>query len=88
MLPVGIDRPAACYNQDVFGDPSVMLASLLISTIGFAMASWGKKQKRLPQMVAGVALMAYPYVISSVWVMIGIGAGIIALLVLAVRAGA
>jgi len=68
-------------------DPSLLFLSLITSGIGFVLFVYGKKQDRWPQLVAGVALMIYPYVVSTATMTIVIGAGIIAALWLAVRQG-
>jgi hypothetical protein len=44
--------------------------------IGLVLFVYGKKQQRLPQIVAGVLFMVYPYFVSSVAAMIGIGVAI------------
>jgi hypothetical protein len=66
-------------------DPTWMFLSLIPSGIGFALFVYGKKQGRLPQLVAGVALMVYPYVATTVTTLITCGALIMAGLWLAIR---
>jgi len=68
-------------------DGNSLLASLLVSSVGFVSFAYGKKQRRLPQMVAGVGLMGFPYFVSSVPWMFGIAAVLIGALVAAVRLG-
>jgi hypothetical protein len=68
-------------------DPTLLFLSLITSGIGFVLFVYGKKQDRWPQLVAGVALMIYPYVVSTATMTIAIGAAIIAALWLAVRQG-
>lgn len=68
-------------------DSNSLLVSLLLGAAGFVSFSYGKKQGRLPQMVAGVALMIFPYFVSNVPLMLGIGVGLLALLGLAVWLG-
>jgi hypothetical protein len=68
-------------------DSSSFLVSLLLGAVGFVSLSYGKKQGRLPQMAAGVALMVFPYFVSNVLLMLGIGVGLLALLGLAVWLG-
>jgi hypothetical protein len=55
-------------------DPTLMFLSLIPGGIGFVLLVDGKKQGRWPHMVAGLALMAYPYVASTVTQLIAIGA--------------
>lgn len=67
--------------------PGVLFASLVVSTIGFGLFVYGKKAQRWPQLVAGCALLVFPYfVASALWVVV-IGAALLGALVLAVRAG-
>jgi len=68
-------------------DGNVLLASMFVGGIGFVFFAYGKKQSRLPQMLVGVALMGFPYFVSSVPWMFGIAAGLIGLVTLALRAG-
>jgi hypothetical protein len=68
-------------------DGNALLASLLIGCIGFGSFAYGKKQRRLPQMLVGLALMGFPYFVSSVPWMLGIAAALLAALWLMVRLG-
>ena len=68
-------------------DGNAILLSLLISCIGFVSFTYGRKQGRLPQMVAGIVLMVFPYFVPSLWGMAAIAAGVLALLGLVVRLG-
>jgi hypothetical protein len=70
-----------------FGDPNSLLLSLLVSFIGLGLWMYGKKQQRLPQMVAGVVYMAYPYFVSKALTMLLIGVGVGVGLWLALRQG-
>jgi hypothetical protein len=69
-------------------DPASLLVSLLVSSVGFVGFVYGKRQSRAVHMVAGAILMIYPYFVPNVWLMGGIGVGLIGLWVLAVRLGA
>lgn len=42
-----------------------LLASLIVGTIGFAIFVYGKKQRQAPQLLAGIALMAISWVVTS-----------------------
>ena len=64
-----------------------LFASMVIGTIGFGLVRYGKKAERWPQLVAGAAMIVYPYFIASVGWMFAIAALIVAALALAVRAG-
>jgi multisubunit Na+/H+ antiporter MnhC subunit len=68
-------------------DPGVLFLSLLTSGIGFVLFMYGKKQERPPQLVAGLVLMIYPYFVSSLLMNVVVGAGILAVMWLAIRQG-
>lgn len=67
--------------------PTWLFFSVLIGGLGMAFFIYGKKQERIPQLMAGIALMAYPYFVSSTWLMVAIGAAILGALWLALRQG-
>lgn len=69
-------------------DPNAMLLALLVGSIGFVCFVYGKRQGRFPHMLAGAALIVYPYFVSNVIASAAIGAALLALLWLAVRLGA
>jgi hypothetical protein len=68
-------------------DGNSLLASLLVSSIGFVSFAYGKKQKRLPQLLVGLLLMGFPYFVSSVPWMFGIAAGLVGVLVALLKLG-
>jgi hypothetical protein len=68
-------------------DASSLFASLVVGSIGFVSFAYGKKQGRVPQMLAGVVLMAYPYFVSNVILVAVIAAAVLGALWLAVRLG-
>ena len=68
-------------------DPAWLFLSLVPSGLGFVLFRYGKKQDRWPQLVAGLALMVYPYFATSLWTLVGIGALIGASLWYAIRLG-
>jgi len=68
-------------------DPSSLFVSLIIGSIGFVLIVYGKKQSRLPHMIAGLLLCIYPYFVDD-WLWMGvIGAAICGGLWYAVRQG-
>ena len=68
-------------------DANSLLASILISGIGFVFFVYGTKQGRIPQMAGGAILSIYPYFISdAVWMLV-IGAVVIALTTVAIKLG-
>jgi multisubunit Na+/H+ antiporter MnhC subunit len=68
-------------------DPSLLFLSLISGGIGLVLFIYGKKQQRWPHLVAGLALMAYPYLVSTVLMTVVVGVAIVAALWLAVRQG-
>ena len=68
-------------------DPNLLFLSLITSGIGFVLFMYGKKQERGPQLVAGLALMIYPYFVSSLLMNVLAGAGILGAMWLAIRQG-
>lgn len=68
-------------------DPASFLASLAVSSVGFVAFMYGRKQKRFPQLAAGVALMVYPYFVGNVWLMLGIAVALLAAMFAAIRMG-
>jgi multisubunit Na+/H+ antiporter MnhC subunit len=68
-------------------DPTLMFLSLITSGIGLVLFIYGKKQGRWPHLVAGLALLAYPYLVSTVMMTMVIGVAIVIALWVAVRQG-
>ena len=68
-------------------DMGMLMSGLLIGTVGMGIFIYGKRQQRFPQLVAGVALMAFPFFLSNAWVQVAVAAGIGGLLWFAVRVG-
>jgi hypothetical protein len=64
-----------------------LFASLLVSSIGLVAFIYGKRQGRLPQMLAGLVLMLFPYFVSNVLLMFGIATAVLGGLWGAVRLG-
>ena len=64
-------------------NPSALLASLLVGSVGLGFFAYGKRQRRAPHLAVGVLLMVYPYFVSSVALMLGIAAALVGLLYLA-----
>jgi len=60
--------------------PGVLFAGLVFGVIGTAAFMYGKKQARFSSMVIGVALIAYPYFVSALWLLWGIGIALCAAL--------
>ena len=68
-------------------DPAWLFLSLIPSGIGMALLAYGKKMARVPQAIAGIALLVYPYFASTTTSLVVIGAMIGVALWLAVRMG-
>ena len=66
-------------------DADTLIASMIIGGIGTVSFIYGKRQSRLPQMVVGILLIAYPYFISDVFLMIGIAVALLAALWASIR---
>ena len=64
-----------------------LVASLVVSTVGFSYFLYGKKQLRTPQLAVGMALVAFPYFMTSTALMLAISAAALACLHLVLRAG-
>jgi hypothetical protein len=68
-------------------DASSILAGLGVSSVGFVLFKYGRKQQRPPQLLGGLLLMVFPYFIPSVLWMLAVGTLLCGLVWLAVRAG-
>jgi hypothetical protein len=68
-------------------DPTWIFLSMIPAGIGFVLFIYGKKQQRWPQLVAGIAMMVYPYFTSTITAMTAVGVLICAALWYVVRIG-
>jgi hypothetical protein len=68
-------------------DANSLLLSLAIGCVGFVCFTYGRKQRRFPQMLAGVTLMVYPYFVPGVWPMAAVALAVLALMWAAIRTG-
>lgn len=64
-----------------------LCAMLVVSSVGFSFLLYGKKQMRIPQLVAGIVLIALPYLVGDALWMTGMAAILLAGLWFACRAG-
>jgi len=53
-------------------DPGWLFLSFVVGGVGFVLFVYGKKQERCPHLVAGLALMVYPYFVSSIGALVGV----------------
>jgi len=56
-----------------------LLWGLLFGSIGLAFFIYGRKQKAVVPLVCGLALMVFPYFVSNMLLLVGIGAILIAI---------
>jgi hypothetical protein len=63
------------------------MASFLVSGIGLVLLVYGRRFARLPQLVVGLLLCVFPYFVNSTGLTLGIGAGLLLALGVAVRLG-
>jgi hypothetical protein len=68
-------------------DPGTLLLSVILGGVGLGFFAYGKKEGRIPHLLAGVAYMAYPYFVDGVMASLAIAAAIGLGLWLAVRQG-
>lgn len=68
-------------------DGGALLASLLVSGVGYVFFRYGRKMQRAPQIAGGLVLMVFPYFVSSALWMLFIAALIVLLVWLALRLG-
>lgn len=68
-------------------EPESLMASMIISGVGFVLFSYGKKQRRFPHTAMGILFMVYPYFVTSVGMMIGVAVALIGLLFALVQLG-
>jgi hypothetical protein len=64
-----------------------LLLNLLVSAVGAGFFLYGRKQSRMPPLIGGISLCIYPYFISNLWVMAGIGVALVLGIWGATRAG-
>ena len=64
-----------------------LLAGMLVSSVGFGLFVYGKRQERVPQLLSGLALMVYPMFLTTALPILGVGAAIVGGLWVALRSG-
>jgi hypothetical protein len=69
-------------------DGGALLASMLVSSVGFVLVAYGRKMARLPHVVTGAVLLVFPYFVSNVLAMFGIALALCLVLWVAVQRGA
>jgi hypothetical protein len=68
-------------------DATSLLTSLLVSSVGFVLLTYGRRMGRPPHLIAGLVLLVYPYFVPAPLIMLMIAAVIVGALWLAVRFG-
>jgi hypothetical protein len=68
-------------------EPAEFLTSMLVSSIGVVLFMYGRRQKRVPQVVAGLLLAAFPYFVPSALLMLVIASVILGALYGLLRLG-
>jgi hypothetical protein len=58
---------------------AVLLWGLLFGSIGFGFFLYGKRQKTIVPLIAGIALCVVPYFIADVYILIGVGVILVAI---------
>ncbi len=61
------------------GDPTQFIWGILFGAIGLGFFTYGRRQKAVIPFAVGVALFIFPYFISNVYLLVLVGAGLIAL---------
>jgi hypothetical protein len=67
--------------------PAALFVGLVVSSIGFGLFRYGKKGSRPPQLLAGLALMAYPSFVHTPVAILTTAALLLAALWLSLRLG-
>ena len=62
--------------------PAYIVGAILFGIIGIAAYRYGKKTSRSSPRWIGLALMLYPYAVSTTWLLYAVGAGLCAALYL------
>jgi hypothetical protein len=68
-------------------DPNSLLASLLVSSVGFVLFSYGRKMRRFPHAAIGAVMLIYPYFVASIPLMLGLVPALLLVLWLLTRLG-
>jgi hypothetical protein len=66
---------------------STLVVGIFISLIGVALLIYGRKEARVPHMIAGLLLIVFPYFVGQWWLAIVIAAVILAALAIISRLG-
>ncbi len=67
--------------------PGNLAVGIFISLIGAALVMYGRKELRVPHIVAGLILIVFPYFVGFWWLAVMIAVIVIAILALVSRLG-
>jgi hypothetical protein len=56
---------------------AVLVWGLVFASIGLGYFIYGRKQRAVIPLLCGLALMVFPYFVSNVFILVGIGTGLI-----------
>lgn len=59
-------------------NPVILMWYILFSALGMGYFVYGKRQRSPVPFVVGIALMVYPYFVANVYVLVLVGAGLLA----------
>jgi hypothetical protein len=79
------DAPGHAIVNEV--DAGHLFASLFVGSVGYVAFAFGRRQRRLPQLLTGLTLLIFPYFVDSVLVMLLIASALVALMWLALKLG-
>lgn len=54
-------------------DGNVLFWGMLFGSLGLGYMSYGKRQKRVVPFACGLALIVFPYFVTTLWLLLGIG---------------
>ena len=58
---------------------ALLMWGMLFGAIGFGFFLYGRKQKSVVPLIAGIALCVVPYFIANVYVLVGVGVVLVAI---------
>jgi len=83
----GIRKPLTYNSFGMDLSAGSLFLSLFIGALGAGFFIYGKKQRRIPQLVGGIVLSVYPFFVPNLWIMGGIAVGIVLVIWLATLKG-
>ena len=57
--------------------PASLFTSIVVSAVGFALFTYGRKTTDIPKLVVGLVMMVYPYFVSSTAMLVGIAIALV-----------